>query len=269
MKRDLLTTVRRRLAAGEQLWLFLDYDGTLVPIARTQKEVHSDAALIELLTGLVKFPAIRVIILSGRPLASLRAMLPIRGLALAGTYGIEIEMPGQRTIIRAEPARVRPVIEQVKLAWAELVAGRSGFVLEDKRLAVALHASFADPSDAHFVLPQARLAAMHIITPDRFRILSGYQFLEVAPAVAHKGLAVEWLLDHHLSGDPLLIYCGDDDKDEEAFEVVRQCGGIPIVVGKVRRATLATHRFDSPNALRGWLAALEEVARENHSLENV
>ena len=256
--------VRQRLAAGEQICLFLDYDGTLVPIAYRLEEVHSDSALTELLTGLVKLPAIRVVILSGRSLSSLRAMLPIPGLTLAGTYGIEIQMPGQDVIMRAEPDRARPVIERVKLAWAQLVTGRSGFVLEDKGLAVALHASWADPLDADFVLPQARSAAMHIITLDRFRILSGERYLEVAPATAHKGLAVEWLLDHRVSGDPLLIYCGDDDKDEEAFKVVRRRGGIPIVVGKVRRATLATHRFDSPNALRSWLKELEEVAKKNH-----
>ena len=80
---------------------------------------------------------------------------------------------------------------------------------------------------------------------------------------------MEWLLDHHISGDALLIYCGDDDKDEEAFAVVRRRGGIPIVVGQVRRATLAASRFDSPDALRGWLQVLGEVARENHSLENI
>jgi len=269
MEHGLLTTVRQHLAVGGQVWLFLDYDGTLVPMARTREETRPDAALIELLTGLAKLPAIRVVILSGRPLDSLRAMLPTSNLTLAGTYGLEIQMPGQGTIIRAEPARLRPVIEQVKSAWAQLVAARSGFVLEDKGLAVALHARFAHPFDADFVLPQARLAAIHIIAPDRFRILSGDRFLEVAPATAHKGQTVEWLLDRHISGNALLIYCGDDDKDEEAFAVVRRHKGIPIVVGQVRRATLAANGFDSPAALRSWLQALLKVARENHSLDNI
>jgi trehalose-phosphatase len=98
--------------------------------------------------------------------------------------------------------------------------------------------------------------------------LSGDRFLEVAPATAHKGQTVEWLLDHYMSRDALLIYCGDDDQDEEAFAVARQRGGIPIVVGQGQRTTQATFRFSSPDALRGWLLLLEKVARENHSLEN-
>ena len=117
MEHDLLAAVRRRLAAGGRVWLFLDYDGTLVPIARTPDKARPDASLLELLTGLAEIPAVRIVILSGRPLPFLRAMLPIPGLTLAGTYGIEVQMPGQGIIIRAEPDRLRPVIEQVRSAW--------------------------------------------------------------------------------------------------------------------------------------------------------
>jgi len=114
MENDLLAAVRRHWATGGQVWLFLDYDGTLVPIGRTPDESRPDAALLELLTSLAESPAVRVVILSGRPLSFLRAILPIPGLTLAGTYGIEIQMPGQGIIIRAEPDRLRPAIEQVK-----------------------------------------------------------------------------------------------------------------------------------------------------------
>ena len=267
MGHDLLATVRQHLAAGGRVCLFLDYDGTLVPIGRTPDEARPDASLLELLTGLAALPTLRVVILSGRSLSSLREVLPVPSLTLAGTYGTEIQMPGQGVVIRSDPAHLRPIMEQVKSAWAQLAAERSGFLLEDKGLAVALHALLADPSDADSVLPQAQSAATHIITTDRFRILRGDRYLEVAPATAHKGQTVEWLLDHHRPRDALLIYCGDDEKDEEAFAVIRQHGGIPIVVGQVRRATLAIHWFGSPDALRGWLQALEEVARESHSLE--
>ncbi len=268
MRHDFLAAVRQRLAAGGQVGLFLDYDGTLVSLKRTPEEARPDAALLELLTALAELPAIRVVILSGRSLSSLQAMLPVPGLTLAGIYGIEVQMPDQSVVLRSDPARLRPVIEQVKSAWAQLVAERPGFMLEDKGLAVALHARFADPSDAEHVLPQAQSAAAHVISPVHFRLLSGDRFLEVAPAMAHKGQTVEWLLDHYMSRDALLITCGDDDQDEEAFAVVRQRGGIPIVVGQGQHTTLATFRFSSPDALQSWLQLLEKVARENHSLEN-
>jgi trehalose 6-phosphate synthase/phosphatase len=251
-----LSTIRQRLDAGGPLWLFLDYDGTLVPIARTPDEARPDAALLGLLESLTRMPTIRVVALSGRSLASLEGMLPVPGLILAGTYGAEIQMPGRRTLTRVELENIRPTIERVQSAWSELIAGRSGFFLEDKGLAVALHARFADPADADFVLPRARAKAEQISSPDHFRLLGGDRFLEVAPAMAHKGRAVEWLLDHEAAPDALPVYFGDDDKDEEAFAVIRRRGGIAIVVGQRQLSSPATERLPSPIEVREWLRLL-------------
>jgi trehalose-6-phosphatase len=49
---------------------------------------------------------------------------------------------------------------------------------------------------------------------------------------------------------------GDDDKDEEAFEVIRACGGIAILVSSEPRDTKADCRLESPQGVRRWLAAL-------------
>jgi trehalose 6-phosphate phosphatase len=250
---SLLDSALVQIRAGGRLWLFLDYDGTLVPIARTPDEAVPDPALLELLSRLARAPQIRTAILSGRPLASLQEMIPLPGVHLAGTYGLEIRTMPQAPIRRVELAQVRPTIERVKRGWAELIEGRSGFLLEDKGLAFALHARFAAPADADFVLPMARDYAGEMIDAEHFRILGGHRFLEVAPAAAHKGQTVEWLLDHEPLPNALPVYFGDDDKDEEAFAVVRKRGGIPIVVGEARGTTQALVRLESPTGVRDWL----------------
>ena len=254
-----LATMRHHLDAGGRLLLFLDYDGTLVPIARTPDEARPDAALLELLESLTRVPAIRAVVLSGRALASLQAMLPVPGLILAGTYGAEIQMPDCSTLARVEPENIRPTIEQVRSAWAELIALRSGFFLEDKGLAVALHARFADPAEADFVLSRAQARAEQIISSDRFRLLGSDRFLEVAPMTAHKGHTVEWLLDHETFPNAWPVYFGDDDKDEEAFAVIRQRSGIAIVVGQRQLSSQATERLPSPSAVREWLQFLVKM----------
>jgi trehalose 6-phosphate synthase/phosphatase len=256
---SVLATIRQHLDAGGRLLLFLDYDGTLVPIARTPDEARPDAALLGLLESLTRVPAIRTVVLSGRSLASLQSMLPVPGLILAGTYGAEIQMPGRGALTRVEPENIRPTIEQVQSAWAGLIASRSGFFLEDKGLAVALHARFAGPAEADFVLPRAQAQAEQIISSDRFRLLGGDRFLEVAPVMAHKGRTVEWLLDHEALSEALPVYFGDDDKDEEAFNVIRQRGGIAIVVGQRQLSSQATERLPSPGAVREWLQFLVKM----------
>jgi trehalose-phosphatase len=264
VERNLLAAVRQGLVAGRRVWLFLDYDGTLVPIA-PEEEARPDPALLQIFSGLGELPALSVTVLSGRPLSFLQTMLPIPGLILAGTYGVEIQIPGKALVARADRAAIRPIVDKVKSAWVQLTAGRDGFMIEDKGLAVALHAQFAQPADADSVMPAAQATAAQIIYPERLRMLGGDRFLEVAPAAAHKGQAVEWLLRQYAFPDALLMYFGDDDKDEEAFAVVRRRGGISILVGQGQRTTQAAYRLDSPDAMRGWLRLLGQVARENPS----
>jgi trehalose 6-phosphate phosphatase len=253
MSQTRLDEALRHLRAGGRLWLFLDYDGTLVPIARTPDEARPAAKLLGILGGLAKAQAIRTVVLSGRPLASLRQMIPVDGLRLAGTYGLEIQRFPEPPTLRVDPLKFRSTVEQVKGDWAEVIGTRAGFYLEDKGLAIALHARFASPADADCVLPAARKRADKLIDTNLFRILGGHRFLEVAPAAAHKGKTVEWLLEQSPWPDALLVYFGDDDKDEEAFAVVRQRRGIPVVVGEPRGPTQALVRLESPAAVGEWI----------------
>src|SRR5512138_2278344 len=69
---DALRQVLSHLRGGGHLTLFLDYDGTLVPIAPTPDEAVPDERLIGLLTRLAQHRSIRAVILSGRRLDDLR-----------------------------------------------------------------------------------------------------------------------------------------------------------------------------------------------------
>jgi trehalose-phosphatase len=91
---------------------------------------------------------------------------------------------------------------------------------------------------------------------DLFRILGGHKFLEVAPALANKGLTVRYLISRYPLEGALPVYIGDDDKDEEAFEVILQNSGIAIKVSPQPGNTFAQLRLDSPKAVRQFLEAL-------------
>jgi trehalose-phosphatase len=86
--------------------------------------------------------------------------------------------------------------------------------------------------------------------------LGGHKFLEVGPKLAHKGNTVAYLLDRYSWPDALPVYLGDDDKDEEAFGVIKERGGIAVLVAATPRETQADHRLLSPRAARQWLKAL-------------
>jgi trehalose-phosphatase len=122
-------------------------------------------------------------------------------------------------------------------------------------MAVALHSDLANPADAEFVNPQARAIVASLAT-EEFRVFADNQFLEIAPAEAHKGRTVEWLFNRIPLPDAQCVYFGDDDKDEEAFAVIRKHGGIPIVVGSRQPHTQALIRLASHTDVRLWLETI-------------
>ena len=129
------------VAQVDRLWLFLDYDGTLVEFTPTPEHVNPDPQVVDLVTRLSGNPRNRVVIVSGRRLSDILSLLPVPMAFLAGTYGIELQTPSDGRIERADYATIRPPLERLKPFWEKIIAGRSGFFLEDKGWALALHAA--------------------------------------------------------------------------------------------------------------------------------
>ena len=262
---------RLAAAAVASLRLFLDYDGTLADFAPTPDHVEPDPELVDLLQRLSRNPRIRTAVISGRRLAHVLELVPVPGILLAGTYGIELRTPAGQRFDRLDLNTIRPVLETIKPYWAGLIAGdppRTSFYLEDKGWSLALHARFADPGEAEEVLAAARRFAAETIQahePGLFRLLGGHKFLEIGPRLAHKGRTIEYLLDlppDHPAGylaewpDAPLLFLGDDDKDEEAFQVIQARGGTAVVVMHRPRETRANYHLQSPADTRRWLWAL-------------
>lgn len=254
-----------RLAAARQVDLFLDYDGTLADFAATPENPVPDGRVVRLLSALVAAPRIRVAVISGRRLDHLEVLLPVSGLLLAGTYGMELRDEDGRLATPLPFRRVRPRLEALKPAWARLLDGRAGFFLEDKGWSLALHARFADDAEADAVLGEARALAEPAVAEEdevRLQLLGGHKFLEIAPVLADKGRVVEDLLSRSSTAGerqalpPMPVYIGDDDKDEKAFAVIRSRDGLAVLVARRPRATLACCRLPSPHAARAWLARL-------------
>jgi trehalose 6-phosphate phosphatase len=248
--------INERPAQAERLWLFLDYDGTLADFAPTPEHVDPDPELIGLLTKLARHPRIRMAVISGRRLSQVEALIPMAGIPLAGTYGVELRTSEGKRINRVEYDTVRPALDALKPRWLRLIADREGFLLEDKGWALALHARFADDEETEEVLAAARRMATEVASWSLFRLLGGHKFLEIGPRLAHKGQTVDHLLARYHWPGALPIYLGDDDKDEEAFGVIKTRGGIGILVAPEPRKTKADYRLDSPQAARHWLETL-------------
>ena len=259
MRAETADRVLERLARAERIRLFLDYDGALADHAPTLEQVRPDPEVVSLAGRLARHPRIRVAVLSGRRLSQVQTLVPVPGVLLAGTCGVEVKTPEGARFDRLDYNSVRPMLDTLKPRWADLIAGRVGYFLEDRGWALALHARFADEAESGRVLAGARRlaeAATRQAAPDLFRLLEGHKLLEIGPKLAHKGLAVDWLLDQFPWHGSVPLYLGTDDEDEEAFGVIRARGGIAAVVAAEPRETQAALRLESPRAARAWLEGL-------------
>lgn len=244
---------QQKIVDAERIWLLLDYDGTLADFAPTPDDVIPDPELIALLRNLTKHPKIKLAIISGRRLAHIEKLVPLPGIWLAGSYGLEMRTPSGTHVHRADYEALRPQLDQLKPQWANLIHNKKGFYLEDKGWSLALHARFADDLVAEQVLTEGQVLAKETCSDEKFQLLGGHKFLEVAPQEADKGNTVAYLLQQENQAQSLPIYLGDDDKDERAFPIVQQLGGLAGCVCNPKRSTCADFILESPQQARDWL----------------
>jgi len=247
-----LAELETLIQQSARVCLFLDYDGTLAEFAPTPDVILPDPEVIQLLEKLTALPGVELSVISGRKLPHLQRLLPVKSLLLAGTYGIEIQTRAGDILYRAESERIRPILQTLKPQWEKLIEGFDGFYLEDKTWSLALHAKDAGANEAGRILPAAESLAKEQ-DPALFRILGGHRFLEIAPRAANKGRTIKDLLADKPIESRIVLYLGDDDKDEEAFSVVKDFGGYAVKVAPACTPTGAQFRLDSPAAARAWL----------------
>ncbi|MAT44988.1 MAG: trehalose-phosphatase [Anaerolineaceae bacterium] len=254
--KDVLDTFIKNLIPGKPLVLFLDYDGTLDDFAPTPDDILPNPEVIKIMERLVSDSKIHPILLSGRKLEHLRALLPVDKLCLAGTYGLEIQPVDGTLLMQEAYDTIRPTINRIKPVWQELIQEDAAFFLEDKGWSLAIHGKFVNPETSQRVLQEALHAATPLIDRDLFQIIIDEKFLEAAPILANKGNAVLFLVKKFGYENMNYLYIGDDEKDELGMQAVQCLGGSAIKVADTQVKTTADWYLENPQAVRVFLNSL-------------
>ena len=251
-----ISTLTRNAAKAKTVRLFLDYDGTLANFAPTPDIILPDVKVISLLERLVAAEGILPAVISGRRLAHIQKLLPIPGLLMGGTYGIEIQLPDGTESTTLPYKSVRPLLEKLLPRWQALIDQRKDFYLEDKGWSLAIHGRFADPNESRSLMAEAYAEAQKLPPGKLFRLISGDRFLEIAPKVASKKQAIRQVIKTMTPNDALCISIGDDDKDEEAFSALPPERGFAVRVSSEPVESTAQYRLESPVQVLAWLEKL-------------
>jgi trehalose-phosphatase len=242
-------------SSAPKLWLGLDYDGTLVPIAPRPEEARPTPAVLALLSQFAQTPSVEVAVLSGRPLPDLCALLPVPGIVYAGTHGLEIRMTSGETQSLLPAGAFSTVMARLRQEAQLMVAGKPGFLVEDKRHALALHYRLAREDEGERVVAQF-LAFIRAYQGRgvALEVLRGKKVIEVRPVGVNKGKAVQFLLGSG-SKATLPLYLGDDVTDEDAFRVLTG-RGLTILVADPPRRTAAQYYLSNPEEVSCFLSRM-------------
>ena len=90
------TNISKRIQEAQNLFLFLDYDGTLTPIVSTPDLALCPSEVKATLVKLRDLPKVSLAIISGRSLEDIREKVGIPGIIYVGNHGLEIENPAGR-----------------------------------------------------------------------------------------------------------------------------------------------------------------------------
>lgn len=246
MRRAMDSTLDLPAPVG-RLSLFLDFDGTLVPIAPTPDAIEVGPGLVELLQSVSDRLEGRLVLVSGRTIADLDGHLDLGAITVAGSHGHELRPGG-------EPSRQPPECapDAIRAAVEARAQELPGLEIELKRYGVALHYRRTPE-----LADRVNRVAAEIARELGLSVKLGKMVAEILPRGSDKGAAVHAIMAREEFAGTVPVFIGDDITDEDGFRAVQRLGGLGVLVGE-REGSAADAGLSSHEQvwqLLEWIAA--------------
>jgi len=250
--REELDALVARLRSAERLLLFLDYDGTLIPFARSPDLAVPDRPLRDLLGALATRPGTVVQVVSGRNRDTLDRWLGDLPIGLHAEHGFWSRMALSEPWV---------MMENIGVAWQrgvrrileEATASTPGALLEAKTVSLAWHWRMAEPELGAERAQELWQRLEEQLRGEPAELLRGEKVIELRPRGVNKGRVVERVLAAARPPLPTIAAMGDDATDEDTFRALPP-EAITIAVGFNKSG--AHHRVRGPLAARDLLESL-------------
>lgn len=253
---QLIAEVKSPIQAANWVSLFLDFDGTLVPIASDPAAPRLDRDTAEALKLIAGQEFLTITVISGRAVEDLFSRIRLDGLIYAGNYGLEIFGRNLRFVEPQAWAR-REELQALAESLAAELSEVPGALVEYKGLTASVHYRRTAPGDIPAIRAVVRAAAARF--HGLFRVNNGRKVLEIVPHTDwDKGAAARWI-NHHLHEETrgLSIYLGDDTSDEAAFRALPDAITIKVGAAPVTCARYQLPDIAAVHEFLLWLSARE------------
>jgi trehalose 6-phosphate phosphatase len=241
----LLDAFLQQLKTAPSSALLLDYDGTLAPFHVDRNRAFPYPGVISILEKIALSGRTKIIIISGRPIVELRALLaPMNNLEMWGTHGLERQLSdGNYSCV--------PINEQDAVALAQaqewIVAAGLLSRAEIKLGGIAIHWRGLSPAEAESVQSLTLDGWTRIASQSQLKLLQFEAGLELRVSHPDKGDAITSILADLEPRTPV-AFLGDDLTDEDAFRVLTG-QGLTVLVKDTYRETNADIWIRPPQEL--------------------
>jgi trehalose-phosphatase len=220
-----------RLKLSKRIILFLDYDGTLVPIMEKPSLAILPPSMKKLLLNLNKAKDINVFIVTGRAYSSIKKVFNVKNISIASNHGFQITGKNKNWF-HPEIKRFLPSLKKTKLLLLKKLSSIPLAYVEDKKITITVHYRNVEKR----LIPLVKNTVEHVVVnykEDLYTTL-GKMIIEVRPKIKwNKGDAVLKIMKslRVRNTTKTVIYIGDDKTDEDAFKALQQYA-TTIVVGR-------------------------------------
>lgn len=238
---------------GRELFLFLDYDGTLTPIVEDPAQAVLAPDTKTVLDGLSRNEDCHVIVISGRSLSDLQEKVGLKKVIYVGNHGFEISGPQVRFENSCFP-QFRKIFHRILEELKPELTAMPEIFIEDKRITASIHVRRLDPARKPLFKRTLQKITRPYVQSKEIMLREGKEVYELRPAAEwDKGRAALWLIKDRDPERTVSIYIGDDQTDEDAFLALKD-SALTIHVGDGR--TAAKYFLENPDQVKTLLAEI-------------
>ncbi len=252
-----------KIEKTNHIFLFLDYDGTLVSFQQRPQDVKTPSEVITILNQLIKHPSYTVFVITGRPLQEIKQFLPLKGLSIVGLHGIEIEWENGETYFWKQASTIKTLLKKIKKQAETIFKNQKEIIIEDKTYSLAFHYRLLPENKVQPIIETIESISKKIDKENQIQLIYGSKVIELRPQGWNKGHAVNLLLHKYSSDSILPIYIGDDTTDEDAFNQIKKQGITIYVKNNERRQTAAEYVVSDPDDVLFFLQSLSTIQLKN------
>ncbi len=236
---------RRRL-------LLSDYDGTLAALTGSPEQASPDPELLATLRQLARH--CDVVVVSGRPRATLEAWLGELPIDLVAEHGIWVRRRGgEWTCSGSFTDSWKPMVRDMMEHYVDRLPGA---LIEEKEFTLAWHYRLADPDLAELRSRELIDHLIGLIGTSDLKVVDGSKVVEVRPSGTSKGAAAgPWLSQDY----DFVLALGDDTTDEDLFRLLSE-PAYSIRIGL--KPTHARFRLPHQGQARRLLEELAEATNQ-------